>query len=275
MLIAHFSDPHVLFLRHACRSLPSGKQLLGLFNWLLRRRRVHRRRRLRDAVEKLLQLRPDVVLVTGDLCQLAYPGDYEGFGRLLRPLTQAGIPVLLLRGNHDRYSRSERTRRAYLALRDGLGLGLWREDGFAEKDGVEFVPLDCAVPTPPFECWGELTAAEVERLRHSALVRGRQAPALARLAFGHFPLLDAGGRPLARKIGLKNAELALALLPELGVLGYFCGHLHLPFTVGLPGGIPQYCSGSLTASGLLRIMRLDKSAEHPHRLQEVATHTFG
>lgn len=262
MLIAHFSDPHILFLRHACRSIPNGKQLLGLLNWLMRRRRVHRRNRLHEAVAKIVSLRPDVVVVTGDLCQLAFPGDYTGFGLLMRPVRQAGIPVLLLRGNHDRYSRSERSRRNYEALREELGLGVWRADGFAQVAGVEFVPLDCAVPTPPFECWGELQPQEVERLR--AFAHGSQpvekAAQAGRIAFGHFPLVDCEGKALAHKIGLRNADLALRLLPDLHVAGYLCGHMHMPFTVELPGGIPQFCAGSLTAGGLLRMLRLHPGA---------------
>lgn len=281
MLIAHFSDPHILFLRHAIRTLPSRKQLLGLVNWLLRRRRIHQRERLTHAVEYLVTQKPDAVVVTGDLCQLAYPGDYTAFALFLRPLKEAGIPVLLLRGNHDHYSPSPRSRVFYEQIRKEYALGAWKEGGIAEIKGAVFLPVDGAVPTPSFECWGSISDDEINRLRQAALSfkptgNAAKMPAPLRIAFGHFPLLGADGHALPEKMALRNAAHVLTALRELGVAGYLCGHVHKPFTVPLAEGITQYCSGSLTACGVLRMLRATPPATAQERplLEEIEVRRF-
>lgn len=278
MLIAHFSDPHILFLHHALRSIPNSQQLLGLINWVLHRRLIHRRQRLVGAVQRLLQIKPAAVVVTGDICQLAYPGDYTAFARMMRPLSEAKIPVIILSGNHDLYSHTSRVSEAFLRIQREMALGCWVAEGVAQVGDMEFFALDAAVPTPSFQCWGSLPEGTFTRLRK--MINEREAESKARttarlrIAFGHFPLTGADGRPLPERIALREAEEAITLLPQLGIRDYLCGHVHKPYSVLLPSGILQHCSGALTAGGCLRIFKAEKIDEAAPVLHEIATHNF-
>lgn len=267
MLIAHLSDPHILYLRHAPAGVRNGKQLFGLVNWLLRRLRVHRRERLKLAVSHLLQTRPEALVITGDLCQLAIPADYHALGRILEPLRLKKIPVFLLRGNHDFYSRSSSAHRAFEDLRHHLALGMCGSDGFAVCGNLEFVPFDGAVPTPAFRCWGRIGEEQLRALE--TRLAAEKHVGRMRIACGHFPLVLADGKPLPEPIAMRNAGLIPPLLQRHGMLAYLCGHIHKPFTASLPGGIPQFCSGSLTAKGVLRLLEISSAG-----VREISTQTF-
>lgn len=253
MLIAHFSDPHILFLRNSLGGMRNFKQALGLANWVFRRRQVHRRARMDAVISHLLEVKPEAVVITGDLCQLAIPADYARFGRMLEPLHSAGIPVILLRGNHDHYSPGIAAQLAFNKLRERFALGCINAHGVARIGGVEFVPVDAAVPTPSFHCWGRIDAGQL------SLLRGHLAKSSCgvRVAFGHFPLLRADGTPLPERMALREAAQVLELLRAHEVRAYLCGHIHKPFHVLLPGDIPQYCAGTITGGGVLRLLRIN------------------
>lgn len=248
--IAHFSDPHIIYLRHAWHSCRSGKQLLGLVNWILRRRTKHHREIIQKAVRLILADQTDLVLITGDICQLALPRDYAAFGKMLAPLHEAGIPALILPGNHDHYSGREEARRAYCTIRDYLAQGIDCSSGVITYKDLELIFIDAAIATPSFKCYGVLEIEEIERLQK--MLAQRESEKRLRLACGHFPLLNAKGEPLAEFMAMQNAAGALTLLQQSKVAAFLCGHIHKPFITELPGGITQYCSGSVTGGGVLR-----------------------
>lgn len=248
--IAHFSDPHIIYLRHAWHSLRNSKQLLGFMNWVMRRRRKHNRNIIKKAVRLVMERECDIVVVTGDICQLALPYDYAAFARMVKPLTDANIPVIILQGNHDHYSGREDSYTAYRTIRDHLSLGLDNNTGIITYNDTEFISLDAAVITPSFKCYGVLDPEEITRLEETlAQTSGENK---LRLAYGHFPLLNSKGEELEEFMAMQNAPMAMDLIANNKISAYLCGHIHKPFVTNLPGDVTQYCSGTITGGGVLR-----------------------
>lgn len=254
LTLAHFSDAHLVAPLSRRGWLLNGKQALALGNWWWRRRWRQRQDAVRDAVRAILDRRADLALVTGDHAQIGRAVDYEFFYEQIKPLRAAKIPVLLLRGNHDYYSSFARAYRFFDKMRAEASLSLRWDGAPLRLNDLDIIPVDGACATPAFQCWGSFPLEAQNRLRATL----EKLPARAgqtRLACGHFPLRGPRGEPLPDKTGLRGAEAALALLQDAGTQAYLCGHIHRPFTVSLPGGIPQYCAGSLTIGGTLQFFR--------------------
>jgi len=79
-------------------------------------------RRLAAVLSRLADLRPDLVLATGDLTER---GDRESYWQLRIILEASGLPVRLLLGNHD---RRDAFATVFPEARDGLGFVQWALD---------------------------------------------------------------------------------------------------------------------------------------------------
>jgi 3',5'-cyclic AMP phosphodiesterase CpdA len=86
-----------------------GKPLAGQVNLWLNRRRRFDRSLISPTVDRALSLRPDLVLMSGDLTTTARPSEFNDVARALHPLLQVA-PVMLIPGNHDVYTYTARRR---------------------------------------------------------------------------------------------------------------------------------------------------------------------
>lgn len=164
MLLAHFSDPHLpAFARPRLREL-AGKRAIGFANWSLRRRHEHRAETLDLLLADVHARKPDHVALTGDLVNIALPGEFVAARDFL---SRVGPPdaVTFVPGNHDAYVRAtighaEAQWSAYMSGDDGAG-------GFPfvrRRHGVVLVGLSTAVPTRPFRATGTIGPAQLQRL---------------------------------------------------------------------------------------------------------------
>ena len=157
-------------------------------------------------------LRPDVVVVSGDLTQRAREAQFRAAGRFLSEL---GGRVLVVPGNHD----------APLWNLIGRLFDPWRPwrrfiaqplDAVVETDGVVVIGLNSANPF----VWkdGRVTATQCDWLRsQAARVAGRRCV----LALHHPPAPPQGEPP-----SLAGAEALLDTCAEVGVEMILSGHLH-------------------------------------------------
>ena len=104
-VLAHVSDPHIAPLPQVRLSELIGKRATGFVNWRRKREAIHRPEVLARIVADLKAQAPDHIAVTGDLVNLALPGEYQPARAWLDAL---GSPadVTLVPGNHDAYVRS-------------------------------------------------------------------------------------------------------------------------------------------------------------------------
>ena len=120
---------------------------------------LHDRELLELAVEEILDLAPDVVVVAGDLTQEGYPDEFQAARDALRPLLEA-LTTIVIPGNHDAKNVG------YVHFEDLFGKG---EDGRADRvlhlrreahpERVAIVAVDSSMP--------DLAEGEVGRERYS------------------------------------------------------------------------------------------------------------
>lgn len=253
-VIAHLSDLHM--------TPPTGfspvhwnvKRTLGLINWHRGRVRVHRREVLDEIVADMRTFAPDHIAVTGDLCNIGLPSEYEAARLWLEGL---GSPadVSVVPGNHDIYTR----------VRRHAGIEVWRPfmkaDGFGAAieapaavngfpyvrrvGGVALIGVNSAVETQPFVSAGKV--GEAQRARLAVLLDQLATSGLARIVMIHHPPLPQQAPPVR---GISDAPALEVLLARHGAELIIHGHNHRDSLVWCEGTqrIPVVGIASATAA---------------------------
>lgn len=209
---------------------------------------------LRHGLEQALAAledRPDLLLISGDLC---HDESWGGYVQLRDLLAASGLPLALLPGNHDHpvLLQAALGRQAVLAPAE-LRLGRWR--------------LLLLSSHRSGDCGGWLGAGQRswlrQRLRHDC------SPALVVV---HHPPLPIGD-PSFDAIGLRDgAELAGILLEAPSVALLLCGHVHQHWQglLGEQPGIPVLaCPSTLCAFGAVQPCPLGRAEDPGGRLLEL------
>jgi 3',5'-cyclic AMP phosphodiesterase CpdA len=233
-LLAHLSDPHLAPLPRPRWFELIGKRVTGYVNWQRRRHLVHRTDVLAHIVADLKTQHPDHIAVTGDLVNIALPGEYPLARAFLGSL---GPPhdVTLVPGNHDAYVRSAaRHREQHWAdyMRGDDGAAGEPSFPFVRRRGqLALIGLSTAVPSPPFMATGRLGGAQLARLG-AAL---DSCAGLFRVVLIHHPPVSKPSRRFKRL--LDSVELRMALARH-GAELVIHGHDHERARIELegPGG---------------------------------------
>lgn len=220
--LAHISDPHLGPLPPVRLAQLMNKRFFGWLSWVRRRRALHRPEVLAALAADLAGMGPDHLVITGDLTNIALPGEFALVGRWLESLGAAEA-VSVVPGNHD----------AYVAVPWETSLAKWaafmacEEAGQARAEAeafpfvrhrgpVSIIGLNSAQPTPLFQAHGTLGQAQLERLE--AVLRRLGAQSRFRVVLLHHPpsldkvvwrkrLVDA--RAFRDVIAVAGAELIL------------------------------------------------------------------
>lgn len=168
-------------------------------------------------------VRPDAVVITGDLTDLGEPEGYRLLRAAVEPVAAAlDAPVVWVAGNHD-----ERP-----ALRAGLLDRPATQDpvtGVWDLGGLRLIALDTTVPG-----WhhGDLDDAQLDWLRRELAT---PAPRGTLLAMHHPPLPS--HVPLFDILELRHQDRLAAVVAGSDVRGILAGHLHYA-TCGTFAGVP-------------------------------------
>lgn len=245
MDLAHISDLHVHAPFGPWRGLLN-KRLIGATTLTLLR--AHPMSIMEAVVEDLRRAPPDHLAVTGDLTNLALDSE---LARVAGYLGDVGLPperVTVIPGNHDAYVPGPyRLRRFEHHLAPVLGLA---PDAYLfpraqRRDGVLFVSLSSAVPTPWFTAFGRVGREQLDRAREA--LRADDAP--FKVVLVHHPPLQAHGGP--DRIWRRNLDWkgVLDVARDGGADLVLCGHTHKAFRVDAPGPGKRLlisCAGSTT-----------------------------
>lgn len=243
--IAHLSDVHLAPLPPIPLARLNLKRALGWLNWQRRRRAIHRREVLDRLVADLVALRPDHIVVTGDLANLGLPAEHEA---ALDWLATLGSPeqVTVVPGNHDIYS----------TIGADEGVARWRsymggsraaEFPFVRRiAGAALVGVNSAVPTRPFQATG--TVGERQREAVERTLVQLAAEEMFRIVLIHHPPLPGRAK---RRHELTDAAETAAMLARSGADLVLHGHNHRAELVLLPShrhdipvvGVPSASAG--------------------------------
>ncbi len=210
--------------------------------------------RLRLAVDRILaeSVRPDAVLVTGDLTDLGTDEEMAIAQELLAPLP---MPVLVLPGNHDRRS----------ACRAAFGMDWAADDNMswvAEVGPVTIVGLD-TLATEQLDDRGEVRHGGEFDARRAEWLDAALAAAADRptaIAMHHPPF--ATGIGWMDESGLDNRDrFAEIVRSHPHVNRIFCGHMHRSIT--------STVGGVLTSTGLSTIHQVELNLAAEARPQVV------
>lgn len=276
--IAHFSDTHVLSLEGASPREFLNKRATGAVNLMFNRARQYRVELFEKLLDALSALRPEHVLCTGDLVNLALEAEFRRVHTLLSArFTPDALTVVP--GNHDAYERD--------ALRAGRfenHFGAWMpRDLRGDRPGAfpvvrvrpEFVVvgLNTAVPTPAFLATG--TVGDEQRAEVSRILADERLGERFRLVMLHHPLLPDPSRPLDTMRRLTDAPEVVETLragrPQLVIHG----HNHVFLRNRLPGTdvpIIQVASGSRRKAGHMAEFNVYRIAEG--RLLGIERHIY-
>ena len=180
--IAHISDPHV----------GSPYFVPNLMN---------------RVIKELNELRPDVVVVSGDLTAEGYRQEYKNW---LAYAERIEAPIHTVPGNHD--SRNV----GYLHFEDLIGPRMWE----ADVQDVRLVGVDSSEP--------DLNEGKVGRVHYPWIQERFTHPAALKVFVLHHHLLPIPGTGRERSTVMDAGDL-LEVLVHAGVNVVLSGHKHVPY----------------------------------------------
>lgn len=165
---------------------------------------------LTRCVDEINELKPDIVIVTGDLTGMGYRREYETVKNYLTPIKCKNI--IIQPGNHD--SRNV----GYMHFEDLIGQ---RYSSF-KKDSLEIVAADSSEPDLDN---GQIGREYYKWIKNEFIGTGEQEYRIFAMHHHLIPIPQTGRE---RNI-VNDAGDVLEVLVDAGVDMVLCGHKHVPY----------------------------------------------
>jgi 3',5'-cyclic AMP phosphodiesterase CpdA len=188
--LAHVTDPHFRSFDGIRPWQFLNKRALGMANLILNRRRKHRMELL-DRMADDLRARPvDHLALTGDVGNVALESEWKKARAWLGALGTRSDDVTVIPGNHDTYVadvvRAGTFERIFEAFQTAeLRPGPERYPFARLRGDIALVAVNTCVPTGDFGAWGEIGAAQLQRLE--ALLAAPELRGRTRVLLLHHP----------------------------------------------------------------------------------------
>ncbi|MFH2009551.1 MAG: metallophosphoesterase [bacterium] len=256
--LIQLSDPHV-FVPGALRpSFLLDKRLLGGANALLRRQRIHDYDVTLAALDTITGLRPDHVVVTGDISTLGLEPEFRRFRQSLERLPLSSDQITVIPGNHDAYLASvvrsgsfQRVFEPY--LRPDVEFQSQEWPVIRIRGPLALVACTTARPSAPLLAVGTLGARQLARLEAS-LADPRLACRFRVVALHHPPQPGVGHWHNR----LTDAAAVRQVIARQGAGLVLHGHLHRPIAGELEGPespVPVRGVGSVSSCKMTPLRR--------------------
>jgi 3',5'-cyclic AMP phosphodiesterase CpdA len=227
--LAHLSDPHLAPLPSPHLAELIGKRVTGYINWQRKRRFIHDPEVLAKIVADLKSQAPDHIAVTGDIANIALPGEFTR-GRDWLESLGAAKDVTFVPGNHDVYVQEA----ANYAARQ-WGAQMSDDDGikgfpFLRRRGpLALIGVTTGVPTAPFLATGWLGTLQLAGLAET--LNQLKNENLFRVVLIHHPPVSEA----ARHKRLLDAPILLRIIAAHGADLIIHGHDHVHMLNWLAG----------------------------------------
>ena len=257
MKIIHFSDPHGGGAAEDWMAY-FDKRWVGVFNYRFRRRFRHDLSRLQNAVNYILEVKPDVAICTGDLTSAGQPGEFARVIEILKPLRNSNIPLLYTPGNHDCYVRRPWCVKAVKDAVKYLSCGRYSFDDMPCKFQIgeaEFIIVNTSAPSNLLCSWGFLKPQSREFIVEAC----ESDPETPKILVTHYPMYET--HPILRmRHRLFGQKEIVKLLDARKLDLVLCGHVHKPSLTIDEQGRGECISGSVTRNGSMMEIEYEKTA---------------
>ena len=259
MRIAHATDIH-WFVPPPLRRLP-GKRSLGTAMLYGRGRRHHFDVAVQTAlVQALVDVEPDVVLISGDLTAQALPEEFALAREALDPVLSA-LPTFMQHGNHDVYTGGSKR-----SGRMSKTFGAWMHLDQGPVARMDLGPLTILGLDPCRPHWSASGRVPPDQLH--ALRTLLDDPAMDERTIvlsQHYPVVNARGELYDNAYhGLRNADALQAVLREVRnrPAAIVHGHKHHGYQSAVPlgGSVPDVMTINPGSSGYAHDPAKDRMA---------------
>lgn len=247
-VLAHLSDPHLGPLPSARIRDLAGKRAIGYMNWHRRRKTFHRGEALSRIVGDIKAHHPDHIAVTGDILNIALPGEFAP-SRIWLDTVGPAHDVTFVPGNHDAYVRKA-AREWHSHWGDFMKGDTTGPDQFPfvrRRGDIALIGLSSAITTAPFMATGKIGTPQLHALPD--ILDRLGAEGLFRVVLIHHPPVS---KPSHRFKRLLDASKFRDVLRRHGAELVLHGHDHIHSLVmldGPAGKIPALGVPSASAIG--------------------------
>jgi len=209
-------------------------------------------------VYEMAQLKPDILIISGDMTLNGAKASHEDFVQLISPLRDIGVNILVIPGNHDmdkeyaiNYKDTGAEKAEALSFEEfnTLYAPFGPENAISSDEqtfsyavqageGLRIIMLDTnsygagTIKKPTLE-WLEQQLEEAQAAGHKVITVSHQN------LYAHNRLLSFGYE-------LYNSDVLLALLEQYGVLCHLSGHIHSQSVKS--GVVPEIVTSSLVVA---------------------------
>ncbi|UCE82823.1 MAG: metallophosphoesterase [Deltaproteobacteria bacterium] len=229
--LAHLSDLHLTSPNDFRVQELLNKRAYGYLSWRLRRRAEHGSEVLEALLRDLEFIKPDHIVITGDLTHLSLPREFQEVEQWLQSL---GAPsqVTIIPGNHDAYVNTAWDQtfalwKDYMAsdaahLDNGSDANLQTTfPSLRVRGKTALIGVSSARPTAPFLAVGTIGQAQLHKLEKILEETGRQG--LFRVVLIHHP---PGPNTVSWRKRLLDGEAFRSVLARYGAELVLHGHAH-------------------------------------------------
>ncbi len=242
----HCSDIHLLSLQGTGPHRFLNKRFTGGANLLLKRRKGHDAALFDRIVEHAKRLEVDRLVVTGDVTNLALQSEFE---LVRRKFDGAGLPITVIPGNHDTYTRGSAKKRRFESFMSQHMEGERLDENFYPfawtNAHLALVGVSTAIPTRPLSAVGAVGDEQLQRL--DSLLAELESRGLQRIVLIHHPVAEGFAKPGHELLDLEAFGQVIA---RRGAELILHGHEHVLLDYALPGPkaeVPVHGIGSGTS----------------------------
>ncbi|MFO7567351.1 MAG: metallophosphoesterase [Enhygromyxa sp.] len=250
--LLHCSDIHLLSLRGVGPRRFLNKRLTGGVNLMLKRGKHHDEALFDRLVEHAHAQAVDRLVITGDLSNLALEQEFE---HIVAKLDAIGLPVTVIPGNHDAYTRGSvrqrRFERMFARFMDGERSGKEPDDfyPFVQRFGdVALIGVSTAHASLPLYAIGTIGERQLQRL--DQILEALDREGLTRIVLIHHPVMPGVAK---HRHELVDLEAFGQVIARRGAELILHGHEHRAIEGTLPGReAPALVHGISSATNLSR-----------------------